>query len=323
LANINCVLGPLSTDALGFTLMHEHLILAAAGTTQNYPELLGSDYNSRIIQCLNQAKEGGIGTVVDTTTLELGRDVNLMANVSRLTGVNIIACAGWWKEPPPTFLAGVSAEQLARIFVREIQKGISGTNIKAGILKAASDISGVTDWQEKVLRAVARAHNQTRVPITLHSWSPRRIGKRQIAILREEGVDLSRVMMNHSNDTADIDYLSWLLEQGCYLGMDRYPGKEGLTANERTKTLKALIDAGYGERLLLSHDVAIIDASIESPSGLIPYSGEGRLNPYGFLYIKKVVFPQLRELGVSESTLELLCTANPRKFFEGIANTET
>ncbi len=319
MAIVNSVIGRLSTNALGFTLMHEHLILAAAGVTQNYPELLGPDFNSRIIQGLTLAKEGGIDTIVDTTTLELGRDVTLLENASRLTGVNIIACAGWWKEPPPTFLAGVSADQLSRIFIREIQEGISGTGIKAGILKAASDISGVTEWQEKVLRAVARAHNRTRVPITLHSWSPRRVGKRQVAILREEGVDLVRVMMNHSNDTADLGYLTWLLEQGCFLGMDRYPGKEGLTSSERTRTLKKLIDAGYADRLLLSHDIAIIDASVESPSGPIPYTEEGRRNPYGFLYISKVVLPQLREWGVPPETLDRLCIANPRRFFEGEA----
>jgi phosphotriesterase-related protein len=211
MAIVNSVLGPLDTSALGFTLMHEHLILAAAGVTQNYPEFLGTDFNSRIIQGLTRAKEGGIDTLVDATTLELGRDVNLMANASRFSEINIIGCTGWWKEPPPMFLAGVSADQLSRIFVREIQEGIAGTDIKAGILKAASDISGVTEWQEKVLRAIARAHNQTKVPITLHSWSPRCVGKRQIAILREEGVDLRRVMMNHSNDTPDLGYLTWLL----------------------------------------------------------------------------------------------------------------
>jgi phosphotriesterase-related protein len=320
MASVNSVLGPLRLKTLGFTLMHEHLILAAAGTAQNYPELLGPDFNSRIIRGLTRAKKGGIDTIVDASTVELGRDVNIMANASRLTGVNIIACAGWWKEPPPIFLTNISVDQLSRVFIREIQEGISGTRIKAGMLKAASDVSGVTSWQEKVLRAVARAHNLTGVPITLHSWSPRRVGKRQIAILKEEGVDLTRVMMNHSNDTADTDYLGWLLDQGCYLGMDRYPGKEGLTSSERTKTLKALIDAGYTDRLLLSHDIAIVDTSIEAETDIKPYTEEGRTNPYGFLYVKKVVFPQLKELGVPEATLERLCIANPRKFFEGRIN---
>jgi phosphotriesterase-related protein len=316
-ATINSVLGPLGTDALGFTLIHEHLILAAAGVTQNYPEFLGEDYSSRVAAGLTQAKRGGIDTIVDCTTLELGRDVNLMARAARQTGVNIIACSGWWVEAPSYFLTGVPVKQLAKAFVREISEGIAGTNIKAGILKAASDVGGVTAWQEKVLRAVAQAHLQTGVPIMLHSFAPGRVGERQLAILKEEGADLRRVKTDHSNDTTDIRYLTWLIEQGCYLGMDRYPGKEGLTSNERTKTLKTLIDAGYADRLLLSHDWALVDMSMIHPEGNPPYHEEGRTNPYGYLYLQNVVFPQLRELGVSESVIKRLCTENPRNFLAG------
>jgi phosphotriesterase-related protein len=317
MAIINSVLGPLETDDLGFTLIHEHLILAAAGVTQNYPEFLGEEFASLITAGLTQAKKGGIDTVVDCTTLELGRDVNLMARAARQTGVNIIACSGWWIEPPPYFVAGVPIKQLARVFVREIRQGIAGTDIQAGILKAASDAEGVNPWQEKVLRAVAQAHLQTGVPIMLHSCSPKRIGERQISILKEEGVDLRRVKMDHSNDTTDLHYLTWLLDQGCYLGMDRYPGKEGLTSGERTQTLKALIDAGYADRLLVSHDWALADMSMVYPAGSMPYQEEERTNPYGYLYLKKVVFPQLREMGVSEPIIDRLCTINPRNFLAG------
>ena len=78
----------------------------------------------------------------------------------------------------------------------------------------------------------------------LHSYSPGQVGRRQIAILKEEGVPLNRVKMDHSNDTTDLEYLYWMLEEGCYLGMDRYPG-EGVSPLARTKTLKALVDAGF------------------------------------------------------------------------------
>ena len=313
---VNSVLGHLSTDALGFTLMHEHVITAAAGIPQTYPDLLGVNFIDRIIQGLIKAKDGGINTIVDATTLDLGRDVALLPEVSRLSGVNIIVCAGWWLESP-TFLTGASADQLAQLFTREIQEGISGTNIKAGILKAASDINGVTKWQETVLRAVARAHLMTNVPIMLHSYSPGRVGEQQLAVLRDEGVDLRRVKMDHSNDTTDIGYLTWLLEQGCYLGMDRYPGRN-VSPFDRTKTMKALIDAGYADRLLPSHDYPLVGIHGMSPEAIKIREGEERSNPYGYLYLKRVVFPQLREMGVSESTLSRLCINGPRNFFEGV-----
>lgn len=314
MAIINSVLGPLDTAELGFTLMHEHIMYCPAGVYRDYPELLGANLIERVVDALKKAKEGGIDTIVDATTLDLGRNIKLLMEASERSGINIIACTGWWLDIPRYF-AGVSADQLARVFVREIKQGISGTTAKAGILKAASDIAGVTPESEIILRAVARAHIEAGVSIMLHSYSPGRVGQRQLAVLREEGVDLKRVKMDHSNDTTDIEYLIWLLEQGCYLGLDRYPGRDpGPLA--RTKTMKALIDAGYVSRLCPSHDDTILrvvaaDANITEEERLAH-------NPDGFLYIKKVVFAQLREMGVPEAIINSICVDNPRNFFEGV-----
>ena len=85
-------------------------------------------------------------------------------------------------------------------------------------------MGGVKPQEEVVLRGVARAHLRTGAPIMLHSYPAGQVGKQQLAILREEGVDPKRVKVDHSNDTTDVEYLSWLMEQGCYLGLDRYPG---------------------------------------------------------------------------------------------------
>jgi phosphotriesterase-related protein len=313
---VNSVLGPVKIDDLGFTLMHEHVIVSAAGIPQDYPELLGSNFIDSAVQSLSLAKKGGIDTIVDATTLDLGRDVNVLARVSRLSGVNIVACTGWWLEEP-IFLIGASADQLAQVFIREIQEGISGTGIKAGILKAASDVSGVTDWQKTVLRAVARAHLATGVPIMLHSYSPGRVGEGQLAILKDEGVNPGRVKVDHSNDTTDIDYLIRLLEQGCYLGMDRYPGRN-VSPMERTRTMKTLIDAGYVDRLLPSHDHVPVEITGTSLEAIELHKEREKSNPHGYLYLKKVVMPQLRNMGVPEAILSRLCHTGPRNFFAGV-----
>ena len=304
---INSVLGSLDTANLGFTLMHEHIMVAAAGVFRDYPELLGSNPMERVVDELKKAKEGGIDTIVDATTLDLGRNVDLLAEASRRSGVNIIACTGWWLDIPRYF-AGVSAGQLAQVFTREIEQGIPNTGVRAGILKSASDMAGVTPEAEIVLRAVARAHLKTDVPIMLHSYSPGRVGRQQLAVLKEEGVDLRRVKMDHSNDTTDVEYLVWLLEQGCYLGLDRYPG-HNVSPLVRTKTMKALIDAGYTGRLCPSHDRTILHVTAANPE--ITEEERLKLNPYGYLYIKKVVFSQLREMGVSEACL-LYTSPSPR-----------
>ncbi|MFC2071035.1 phosphotriesterase [Chloroflexota bacterium] len=315
MTTINSVLGPLETSRMGTTLMHEHILGSSIGIPQTYPEVLDRGYMRKIIEKLKRAKAGGIDTVIDATTLDLGRDVNVLAEASRKSGVNIICCTGWWTEKT-RFLSGVSIDRLAKGFIREIREGIAGTGIKAGILKGASDKVGVLPEEETILRAVSRAHHKTDVPIMLHSYSPGQVGKRQIEILKDEGVSLNRVKIDHSNDTTDLEYLTWMLEEGCYLGMDRYPG-EGASPLARTRTLMALIDAGYKNRLCVSHDWSLArHVAKDSPIG----SPEKRkkLNPHDYLYIKKIVFPMLREMGVPEDTINTILVDAPRNFFEGV-----
>jgi phosphotriesterase-related protein len=310
---INSVLGPLDTKNLGFTLMHEH-VMSQGFVARNYPELFGERFFDRIIDGIAAAKQEGVDTIIDATTFDLGRDVSLLTEIARRTRVNIIACTGWWMNLPQ-YLAGTSPDLYADLFVREIQEGIAGTGIKAGILKSAADFGGVTATGEIMLRAVARAHRRTLVPIMLHSYAPEQVAKQQLAILREEGVDLKRVAVDHVNDTTDLEYLTWLLDQGCYLGMDRYPGLK-LSPRARTETLKLLIDAGRIDHLLPSHDCSLATpVTFHSPE--VNESIE-KGNPYGYLYIKKVVFPQLKEMGVPKAVLNTLCVNGPRNFFEGV-----
>ena len=115
-----------------------------------------------------------------------------------------------------------------------------------------------------------------------------------------------------------MEYLVWLLEQGCYVGLDRYPGR-GTSPLARTKTMKALMDAGYRDRLCPSHDLGIIlcEPAIEKRWGMTLEERQRR-NPYGYLYVKKVVLPQLREMGVPQTDLDTLCVNGPRNFFEGV-----
>ena len=315
MAVVNTVTGPLDTSKMGFTLMHEHIFGAAAGITQNYPELMEKNYMKYIVDGLKEAKAAGIETIVDATTLDLGRDIEILAEASRQSGVNIIACTGWWLTMP-RFISGNTPDQWAAVFVREVKEGIAGTGIKAGILKGASDMAGVTKDEETILRAVARAHHQTGLSIMLHSYSPGQVGRRQIEILKEENVPLNRVKMDHSNDTTDVEYLIWMLDQGCWLGLDRYPG-QGVSPESRTRTLKALIDAGYVDRLCPSHDWSLTRVEAEGMKPLWSRKGREEWNPHAFLYINNVVIPHLKELGVDETTIKTLFVDNPRRFFEG------
>ena len=313
---INSVTGPISPDDLGFTLMHEHVMVSASGLYDQYPDLLGPDREARAIESLKAAKAGGIDTMIDATTFDLGRKAEFLAKVSEASGVNIINATGWWLDVP-RFLQGVSPSQMAREVVRDVEEGFRGTDVKAGILKCAADFENVTPPLEVMARAVGRAHRETGLPIMVHSYPTGQVARQQIKILKEEGVDLTRVKIDHSNDTTDLEYLKWILDQGCYLGLDRYPGRL-VSPQMRTVTLKRLIDEGYADRLCPSHDCICLAVMKENPDGSMPEAHEFvRDNHHAFLYIKREVIPDLKEMGVSDATIHTLFVENPRRFFRG------
>jgi len=314
---IRTVLGTIEPDQLGSTLVHEHVVTASAGVWSSYPELLGDQTLLLDVatEALAEAREGGVQTIVDLTTMDLGRNVRLVREVATRSGMQIIAATGAWRDIPRALYLR-TPDEVAALFVREIQEGIDGTDIKAGIIKVASDQEGVTPQAEVILRAAARAARQTGVAISTHSYAPGRVGDRQVAILVDEGMDLEHVCIGHSNDSTDLDYLLGLARQGCYLGLDRYPG--GATGGPdwemRTHVVKQLLDAGVGDRLLLSHDWGVLFGHSTSD----PRQGR-RHNPDGYLFIKRRVLPRLRQLGVDQEQVRGLMRDNPARFLSSTA----
>ena len=316
MGTVTGVLGPIEGRDLGFTLMHEHVSVCASGLLDSYPDLLGPDREGRAIVALKRARDNGIDTLVDATTFDLGRNAELLKTVAAGSGINLINVTGWWLDVP-RFLHGVGPNQMAREFIRDIEEGFRGSDVKAGLLKCAADFEGVTPMLEVMARAVARAHNETGVPIMVHSFPTGQVARRQIEIFREEGVDLERVKIDHCNDTTDTEYLQWILDQGCYLGLDRYPGRN-VSPHMRTVTLKRLLDLGHGERLCPAHDCICLHIHKENPDGSVPEEHEfQRSNPEQYLYIKRFVIPDLLEMGASEADVDMLFVDNPRRFLTG------
>lgn len=312
---VNSVLGPIDTNDLGFTLTHEHLYTASAGMLQTYPELFG-DFEALTEQAaatLTEAREGGVQTMIELSTVDLGRDVRFMEAMSRRTGVNIICATGIWRDIPRA-LWNRSPDQIAALFVREIERGIEGTGIKAGIIKVANDAEGVTREGELILRAAARAAMQTGVRVSTHSYAPGRVGEQQVAIFEDEGFDLNRLYIGHSNDTTDLDYLMGLVKKGVWLGMDRHQGAApiGPDWEGRAQTLATLIKNGAGDRLMVSHDWSVLGVSRTSD----PRASRIH-NPDGWLFARRKLFPRLLELGISQDQVDRLNYDNPRRFLGG------
>ena len=313
---LNTVLGPLEAADLGFTLSHEHVGTNAAGLRHTYPEFIDrAGIIEQSTAALKEAYAEGLRTIVDVSTFDLGRDIAMIAEVARQSGVNIVVATGNHLAVPRPF-GDVSPDVIAPMYVREIEEGIEDSGVKAAVIKVASDRGGITPPQEVVLRAAARAHLQTGAPISTHTWSPDRVGEQQVAILEEEGADLTRVYIGHSNDDTDLDYLLGLLEKGVWLGLDRYPGGRVTGTpdwEQRTEVAKKLMDAGYTERIMLSHDYSVPKAR----NGAEVQEERRRANPDGYNFISRHVLPRLMELGASEQDIHQITVENPRRFFVG------
>ena len=199
---------------------------------------------------------------------------------------------------------------MSDLFVRDITQGIAGTGVKAGILKCATEEAGLTPGVERVLRSVARAHRQTGVPITTHTNARAQRGRDQQRVFKEEGVDLGRVVIGHSGDTTDLDYLRELMDKGSTIGMDRFGIYVEITFEERVDTVARLCEMGYADRMVLSQDAScFIDWFSEAARA-------AALPKWTYLHVTDDVVPALRERGVTETQVHQLLVENPRRFFE-------
>jgi phosphotriesterase-related protein len=187
---------------------------------------------------------------------------------------------------------------------------LAGTRVRAGSLKCATDEPGVTKDVERVLRAVAQAHRRTGVPISTHTHARTRVGLEQQRIFREEGVDVSRVVIGHSGDTTGLAYLEELIANGSYIGMDRFGIDTILSFEDRVKTVAEMCKRGHAGKMVLSHDAACYNHWL--PERPLPTL----LPQWHYLHIHNDVLPALRQKGVSEQQLLAMLVENPRKIFE-------
>src|ERR1041384_518703 len=318
--SVNTVRGAIDTAQLGVTLMHEHVFVLSTEIMQNFPEPWG-DEEQRVgdaITRLNQLKTRGVDTIVDLTVIGLGRYIPRIQRVAAGTGINIVAATGIYTyndvplyfhfQGPGTELGG--PEMMVDMFVRDIEQGIADTGVKAAILKCATDRPGVTRGVERVLRAVAQAHLRTGVPISTHTHAPTERGLEQQKIFKEEGVDLSRVIIGHSGDTTDIGYLEKLIASGSYIGMDRFGIDVLLGFEERVNTVAKLCELGYAEKMVLSQDAACFNDWL--PEAALPTV----LPNWHFMHIHNDVIPALKERGVTDRQIVTMLVDNPRRIFE-------
>jgi phosphotriesterase-related protein len=314
MAPVETLRGAIDSAQLGTTYMHEHIFVLTPDMLQNYPA--GWDEDERVTDAvtkLRELRELGVDTIVDPTVVGLGRYIPRLQRIQEQVDLNIVVATGLYTyNDVPFRFHHTDVDALTELFVLDITQGIAGTGVKAAFLKCAIDEPGLTPGVEKVMRAVAQAHRQTGVPITVHTNVHNEGGKVTQRVLREEGVNLTRVVVGHSGDSTDIDYLRALADEGSILGMDRFGIDSILGMQERVDTVVKLCQAGYTDRMVLAHDAnCYIDWF---PNDLIAAA----LPNWNYRHISKDVLPALRDRGVTDDQIKSMLVDNPRRYFETV-----
>lgn len=295
---IRTVLGKKSFAAGGSVLSHEHICCYSEQLLKMSDVYLDKGALCRkAVETLKAMKEKrGLGLFVDCTPCALGRDIELLKEVSRLSGVDIVCATGFYYDED-SILNCMSEETLADFAVEDAKR------IGAGIIKAAVEHEELSDFNVKLLKAAAIAHGKTGLPIVLHTNANNRNGQSAVEILLNENVLPERIVVGHLSDTENADYIKGFANLGCYVALDRmYMKTSAEYIEKKVKTIMALCEGGYEKKVLLSHDDAIFQGFDAAP----------KIKDAHFDYMFEYIAPKL-----SEGVFERIVKINPLEMLSG------
>jgi predicted metal-dependent phosphotriesterase family hydrolase len=311
---IRTVRGDIPVSELGFTHCHEHLFVLPVRGVSLPTRLIIDDYGKTKGETELFRESGGRG-IVDVQPFGGGRHAELLRSLSEETGLTIVAATGLHRTmfyPRDFWSFRAEAEELADLFVSEIEEGMFAydpddpfgrrTDIRAGIIKIATDGEGPGGYYGRVFEAAARAHAETGAPIITHTEMSR-AGAAQAAFLMERGVPPGSIILSHMDRAADLDANLEAARLGVFLEYDTIARFKYHSDEEEAVLLEAMIGAGFGNSILLGMDV--------TRDRYLSYGGQ-----FGLPYIGHTFLPLLRERGVDGKTLELMTVHNPRRALE-------
>lgn len=312
MSKVNTVLGPIPTEDLGVTAMHEHIGFGLPGCDldthwwKKPNEAFDVTYAK-----LRKFRDHGGKTFVDCTGIGNGRDIEYFQVLSRRTGVHIIACTGFVAgDSALAYFRDKSVEYLTDLFVREVTVGIDGSSAKAGAIKVGVSRGGqLSEIDKKIYRAGARAAVLTGAPIITHlSTDP----QTAVDIFEEEGLPLERVLMGHADvgQDADEDRDTLLATKGAYVGFDTIGYDTEMDGapywsrprQERVDHFVRFLNKGHLNRAVISADANCCAL------------GWPGLKGHSVNYLFEEFIPDIRKAGVSEEAIEQLLIHTPANF---------
>lgn len=307
---IPTVCGRIARGDLGRVLAHEHVICSSA----EFKLAFGGKWlpREKIVDCavarLKYAKERHrVGTVIDGTPPALGRDLDLLKEVSEKSGVHIVATTGFYHYPSLT-IQTLDPRTLAEMFIDEV------TEHGIGQLKCAVDAGGVQPHHRRAFECLALVQMATNLPLYVHTYAQEKNGLAILEAFKDCGIPADRVVLGHTADTDDVAYMRELLKRGVRLSVDRIYATwfEGKAAS-----LTALIKEGFGSQLLLSHDVTLAWDSNVHGRGRPVEKSWGHVHSFdnclGIVFEK--VLPILRTNGISDAQIDRMLVANPAELW--------
>ncbi len=297
-------------------MFHEHVYLGMPGWNLDIKahRFVRSEAMTRTVDKLQELKGHGCRTLIDPRPMDLGRDVEFVAEAAQRSGMNIICATGVYTEEdgiPYTFRT-MSREDVIELLMKEIIDGVGDTGIKAGVIKIASGPDPKNEYEQKMIGAGAEVSRLTGVPIISHTHLSTH-GHEQVDMVERNGGSADCMVVGHSDGQESSEYPISLARRGAFVGFDRF-GLEFFVSDElRIRNLIEVVRAGYRDQLLISHDHA---ASLLRRGAVL--FAELALQS-SFTHIFESIIPRLIERGITQEDIETILVRNPQRLFANAA----
>jgi phosphotriesterase-related protein len=296
---------PPSKLGTGVTLFHEHLSIELRPPNGAPPKQAPPTSNvDLIVDEVKAAQKDGITCIVDGGHPDMGRNLESLKTIAQRTGIYIVASGGYYMERTyPPELASKSDDQIAEDLAREATANRYGAFGEIG----ENSNAAMSDAEQKVFRAIGKAHLRTNLPIFTHNAYgtgpnvPKDAGLHQIDVFESVGVKPNRLVIGHTCclDDPEAEIIKQIAKRGAWVGFDRMNTVEQFVPDEkRVKMLVKFLDAGYASQLLLSSD----------------FTGGRTLEGPLYGRTKTVFAPKLIQAGVKAETIHEILYDNPRRF---------
>jgi phosphotriesterase-related protein len=300
---------------LGKTLIHEHIFAAMPGWQFDHraPKFVRKESMTEVVDLLQELQDYGCRTIVDPCPMDVGRDVEFVAEVEQRSGTRIICATGVYTEADCGLytLRWLPKEELVELYVKEITEGVADTGIRCGVVKIATGPGPATEYERKMISVGAEAARITGVPIISHTVNAAH-GHEQIDLVAAQGVPANCLVVGHCGDRDDHEYHKSLAARNAFVGLDRFGMELVLPDSIRMKNLMQLIEAGYRDNILVSHDCVLCMPGRFPP----PYDN---VKLTGITRFMKTLAPQLLQMGLSKEDLDHILIDNPRALFANAA----